>query len=97
MPTNTEERESYVARMEAVSTVHTTACMDHRRSDEPQHGLGATRPGRETAGARTTFVVRRTNEQLPVNYRAQFDKIIRSSSCDTLIQKIKSRLEQEPS
>ena len=34
---------------------------------------------------------------LALNYRAQFDKIIRSSSYDALIQKIKSRLEQESS
>ena len=34
---------------------------------------------------------------LALNYRAQFDKIIRSSSYDALIQKIKSKLEQESS
>jgi len=34
---------------------------------------------------------------LTLNYRAQFDTIIRSASYDSLVQKIKGRLEQEPS
>src|SRR6266511_4833179 len=83
---------------------------------------GAVSHEQDRAMVQTTLVVRRTNEQLPVNYRllekdgtwaifdvvvdevsltlnyrAHFDKIIRSSSYDSLVQKIKSRLEQEPS
>lgn len=83
---------------------------------------GAVSREQDRATVQTTLVVRRTNEQLPVNYRllekggqwaifdvvvdgvsltlnyrAQFDKIIRSSSYESLIQKIKDRLEQEPS
>jgi phospholipid transport system substrate-binding protein len=82
---------------------------------------GAVSQEQDRAMVQTTLVVRRTNEQLPVNYRllekggqwaifdvvvdgvsltlnyrAQFDKIIRSSSYESLIQKIKDRLEQEP-
>jgi len=34
---------------------------------------------------------------LTLNYRAQFDTIIRSASYDALVQKIKARLGQEPS
>jgi phospholipid transport system substrate-binding protein len=34
---------------------------------------------------------------LTLNYRAQFDKIIRSASYEALVQKIKERLAQEPS
>jgi ABC-type transporter MlaC component len=34
---------------------------------------------------------------LTLNYRAQFDKIIRSSSYGTLVEKIKAKLAQEPS
>jgi phospholipid transport system substrate-binding protein len=75
---------------------------------------------RDHASVQTTLVRRKTNEQLPVeyrliekggrwavfdvvvdgvsltlNYRAQFDKIIRSSSYDMLVEKIKAKLEQE--
>jgi phospholipid transport system substrate-binding protein len=32
---------------------------------------------------------------LALNYRSQFDKIIRSSSYDALVQKIKSKLAQD--
>jgi phospholipid transport system substrate-binding protein len=83
---------------------------------------GAVTHEQDRAMVQTTLVVRKTNEQLPVNYRlldkggqwavfdvvvdgvsltlnyrAQFDKIIRSSSYESLVQKIKARLEQEPS
>jgi phospholipid transport system substrate-binding protein len=83
---------------------------------------GAVTHEQDRALVQTTLVVRRTNEQLPVNYRlldkggqwavfdvvvdgvsltlnyrAQFDKIIRSSSYESLVQKIKGRLAQEPS
>jgi phospholipid transport system substrate-binding protein len=83
---------------------------------------GAVTHEQDRAMVQTTLVVRRTNEQLPVNYRlldkggqwavfdvvvdgvsltlnyrAQFDKIIRSSSYESLVQKIKGRLAQEPS
>jgi MlaC protein len=34
---------------------------------------------------------------LALNYRAQFEQIIRNSSYDTLLQKIKSKVEQESS
>jgi phospholipid transport system substrate-binding protein len=77
---------------------------------------------RDQASVQTTLVRRKTNEQLPVeyrliekggrwavfdvvvdgvsltlNYRAQFDKIIRSSSYGMLVEKIKAKLEQEHS
>jgi len=75
----------------------------------------------DRAIVRTTLVVRKTEERLPVdyrliekgqrwavfdvvvdgislaqNYRAQFDKILRSSSYETLVQKIRRKLAQEP-
>jgi len=71
----------------------------------------------DRAIVRTTLLVRKTNEQLPVdyrliakgqrwtvfdvvvdgvslalNYRAQFDRILRTSSYDTLVEKIKRKL-----
>ena len=33
---------------------------------------------------------------LAMNYRAQFSKILRTSSYETLVQRIKSKLEEEP-
>jgi phospholipid transport system substrate-binding protein len=83
---------------------------------------GAASREQDRATVQTTFVVRRTAEQLPVNYRlldkggqwavfdvvvdgvsltlnyrAQFDKIIRSASYSMLAEKIKAKLAQEPS
>jgi phospholipid transport system substrate-binding protein len=51
----------------------------------------------EKGGQWAIFDVVVDGVSLTLNYRAQFDKIIRSSSYDALLQKIKSRLEQEPS
>jgi phospholipid transport system substrate-binding protein len=83
---------------------------------------GAASREQDRATVQTTLVVRKTNEQLPVNYRllekgghwavfdvvvdgvsltlnyrAQFDKIIRSASYGVLAEKIKAKLAQEPS
>jgi len=33
---------------------------------------------------------------LVANYRAQFSKILRTSSYETLVQRIKTKLEEEP-
>jgi phospholipid transport system substrate-binding protein len=89
---------------------------------EREATYGAETITQQRAVVKTTLVVRKTNEQLPVNYhliekdqrwrvsdvvvdgislahnyRAQFDRIIRSSSYDTLLQKIKAQLAQASS
>jgi phospholipid transport system substrate-binding protein len=89
---------------------------------ERETTYGAATSTHPRAVVQTTLIVRKTNEQLPVdyrliekeqrwrvydvvvdgislasNYRAQFDRIIRSSSYDTLVQKIKAQLAQASS
>jgi phospholipid transport system substrate-binding protein len=89
---------------------------------ERETTYGAETITQHRAVVKTTLVVKKTNEQLPVdyrllekdqrwhvydvvvdgislahNYRAQFDRIIRSSSYDTLVQKIKAQLAQASS
>jgi phospholipid transport system substrate-binding protein len=89
---------------------------------ERETTYGAETIAQQRAVVKTTLVVKKTNEQLPVdyrllekdqrwrvydvvvdgislaqNYRAQFDRIIRSSSYDTLVQKIKAQLAQASS
>ena len=89
---------------------------------EREAKYGAETITQHRAVVKTTFVVKKTNEQLPVdyrllekdqrwsvydvvvdgislaqNYRAQFDRIIRGSSYDTLVQKIKGQLAQASS
>ena len=89
---------------------------------ERETTYGAETIAQHRAVAKTTLVVKKTNEQLPVdyrliekdqrwsvydvvvdgislaqNYRAQFDRIIRGSSYDTLVQKIKEQLAQASS
>lgn len=87
---------------------------------EREAEYGAETIQQQRAEVKTTLVVRKTNEQLPVdyrliekeqrwsvydvvvdgislahNYRAQFDRIIRSSSYDELLRRMKSRVEQD--
>jgi len=87
---------------------------------EREAEYGAETTQQQRAEVKTTLVVRKTNEQLPVdyrliereqrwsvydvvvdgislahNYRAQFDRIIRSSSYDELLRRMKSRVEQD--
>jgi phospholipid transport system substrate-binding protein len=89
---------------------------------EREATYGAETIAQQRAVVKTTLVVKKTNEQLPVdyrliekdqrwsvydvvvdgislaqNYRAQFDRIIRGSSYDTLVQKIKEQLAQAAS
>jgi phospholipid transport system substrate-binding protein len=51
----------------------------------------------EKGGRWAVFDVVVDGVSLTLNYRAQFDKIIRSSSYGTLVEKIKAKLAQEPS
>lgn len=87
---------------------------------EREAEYGAETIQQQRAEVKTTLVVRKTNEQLPVdyrliereqrwsvydvvvdgislahNYRAQFDRIIRSLSYDELLRRMKSRVEQD--
>lgn len=89
---------------------------------ERETTYGAETSTHQRAVVKTTLVVRKTNEQLPVdyrlveqeqrwrvydvvvdgislahNYRAQFDRIIRGASYDTLVQRMKGKLEQDGS
>jgi len=89
---------------------------------EREAEYGAETITQHRAVVKTTLVVRKANEQLPVdyhliekdqrwsvydvvvdgislahNYRAQFDRVIRSSSYDTLLRRMKGKLEQDAS